>query len=248
MQHYNTRGLSIIIPVYNENKNILILAKKLNNIKKKIKTEIIFIDDNSNDGSIHLLKFVKKKYNTQFLIRRKKNRDLMNSCFMGIKKSKYNTCLIMDGDLQHNPKYIPGLYKKLNSSNYDIGICCRKFDKLKNKDFNFLRKYSSLIIIFLINIFLEKKTADPLSGFFIFRKKIFNSFKFFYYPSGYKILLNILYCTNIKLKLFDKIIIFDRRISNKSKMNKKVLFNLVVQFFYLLYVKLFKKIIIDKNN
>lgn len=171
----------------------------------------------------------------------------MNSCFMGIKKSKYNTCLIMDGDMQHDPKYIASLYKEINSLNYDIGIGCRNFNNLNNKNLNFIRKCCSLIIIILINFFLKKKTIDPLSGFFIFKKKIFNDFNYLYYQSGYKILLNMLYCTDREIKTFDKIIRFKKRINDKSKMNVKVLFNLIVQIFYLIYIKVFKLKFLLKN-
>lgn len=66
--------LSIIIPIYKENNNIIPLNKKLNSLKNKIKIEIIFVDDNSNDGTINSLKFIKKKYNTQYLIRKSKKK------------------------------------------------------------------------------------------------------------------------------------------------------------------------------
>jgi len=238
-------GLSIIIPIYRENNNIIPLNEKLNKIIKNIKYEVIFVDDNSKDGSHDTLKIVKKKYNIKYYIRRKK-RDLMESCFLGIRKSKYKTCLIMDGDLQHNPKYINDLFNKMNLFNYDIGICCRNFFYLNSNNFNFIRKCSSLIIIFFINFLLKKKSMDPLSGFFIFKKKLFNDFNFLYYPRGYKILLNILYCNNTNIKSFDKVIRFEKRVNNKSKMGVKILFNLIIQIFYLLYIRLFKKILLKK--
>jgi dolichol-phosphate mannosyltransferase len=55
------KGLSIIIPVYNEVENIMPLFLKLNKLKLNIKKEIIFVDDNSNDGSGKLLNYLKKK-------------------------------------------------------------------------------------------------------------------------------------------------------------------------------------------
>ena len=149
-------GLSIIIPIYRENNNIIPLNEKLNKVIKKIKYEVIFVDDNSDDGSHDTLKIVKKKYNTKYFIRKKK-RDLMESCFLGIRNSKYKTCVIMDGDLQHNPKYITDLFNKINLFNYDIGICCRHFGYLNNENLNFIRKYSSQIIIFFINLLLKKR-------------------------------------------------------------------------------------------
>jgi dolichol-phosphate mannosyltransferase len=156
----------------------------------------------------------------------------MQSCFLGIENSKYDTCIIMDGDLQHDPKYIITLYNKLKN-NYDLGICVRNFTKINNKELGYTRKISSIIINLLINTIFEKKTNDPLSGFFIFKKKIFYENKIKYYPKGYKILLNLLYCNCYKIKVFDKYIKFNNRNKNKSKMNWRILFHLSNQIIYL---------------
>lgn len=233
------KGISIIIPIYNEYENINFLFTKLNNLKLNTKKEIIFVDDNSNDGTSKLLNYLKKKYKIKFFIRKEK-RDLMQSCFLGINNSKYDTCIIMDGDLQHNPSYIISLYKKFKNK-YDIGICCRNFNKLGNNELSYTRKFFSQLIILIINIFFEKKTNDPLSGFFIFKKKIFFENKIKYYTKGYKILLNILYCNSGNIKTFDKPIIFNNRKKNKSKMNIKILFYLLSQILYLFINNLLKK-------
>jgi len=63
-------GISIIIPIYNESENINSLCIKLNKLKLNERKEIIFVDDNSNDGTHKLLKYLKKKYNIKFFIRK----------------------------------------------------------------------------------------------------------------------------------------------------------------------------------
>jgi dolichol-phosphate mannosyltransferase len=224
-------GISIIIPIYNESENINSLFIKLNKLKLKEKKEIIFVDDNSNDGTHKLLNYLKKKYNIKFFIRKKK-RDLMQSCFLGIDNAKYETCIIMDGDLQHDPKYIKTLYNKFKN-NYDLGICVRNFSKIDNKELGYTRKISSILINFIINTIFKKKTNDPLSGFFIFKKKLFYENKIKYYQKGYKILLNLLYCSCYKIKVFDKCIKFNNRNKNTSKMNWRILFHLSKQIIYL---------------
>jgi len=232
------KGMSIIIPIYNESKNILTLYSKLKKIKIKTKKEIIFVDDNSNDGSHIILGNLKKKI--RYILRKEKKRDLMQSYFLGIKKSKFDTCVIIDGDLQHNPKYIAGLYNKYKK-NFDLGICVRNFKTIKEQELNYFRKLMSLSIIFIINILLKKKTIDPLSGFFIFKKKIFYENKIEYYQKGYKILLNILYCNKRKLRTFDKIIKFDSREKDKSKLSLIVLIHLIFQIFFIFKNNLLRK-------
>ena len=99
--------LSIIIPIYNEGNNIIILSKKIQkniNIKKY---EIIFVDDDSEDNTFENFLYLKKKNkNIRLILRRKNIKDLSQSCILGFKKAKYNFILVMDGDLQHDPKYI----------------------------------------------------------------------------------------------------------------------------------------------
>lgn len=232
------KGISIIVPIFNESKNISTLYSKLKKIKIRTKKEIIFVDDNSNDGSQIILNNLKKKI--RYILRKEKKRDLMQSCFLGIKKSKFDTCIIMDGDLQHNPKYINGLYNKFKK-NFDLGICVRNFKIIKKEELSYFRKLMSLLIIFIINLILKKKTIDPLSGFFIFKKKIFFENRIKYYQKGYKILLNILYCNKRKLKTFDKIIKFDSRSKDKSKLNLIVLIHLIFQIFFIFKNNLLNK-------
>ena len=98
---------SIIIPILNEEKNIVKLVKKIKLFLKKYKYEIIFVDYNSNDKSHCILKNLKKINKNITYYVRKKNKDLSQSCIFGFKKSKYKNILVMDGDLQHNPKYLP---------------------------------------------------------------------------------------------------------------------------------------------
>ena len=105
---------SIIIPVYNEKNNIFNLILKIQQYLKSTKFEILVIDDDSNDGTKELFKKNKLKKNVKFIIRRDKPRDLTQSVFLGISNSKYKNLIVMDGDLQHNPRYLPKICKIFN--------------------------------------------------------------------------------------------------------------------------------------
>ncbi len=103
---------SIVIPTYNEKQNIALLVNKIDKYLRNFFYEIIVIDDNSQDGTKLVLKEIKSsKKNFLFYIRKKENRDLSQSLILGIKKTKFNNIIIMDGDLQHNPKYLPKIIR-----------------------------------------------------------------------------------------------------------------------------------------
>ena len=235
-QNSKLTELSIVIPIYKEVNNINKLwvgIRKNINIKK---FETIFIDDNSNDGSKEILEKISKKNNkVRFYIRKNKEKDLSKSCILGFNNSNYKNILVMDGDLQHDPKYIPKLINEFNISSADIIVGCRDFFSKKNNGLDFLRILASIILIITINIFLGKKTSDPMAGFFLFKKKIFLKSKHKFYKKGYKILADIIYLDKNKVLVNDVKINFKKRKDGKSKINLKVLIYLI----YFIFKKIF---------
>ena len=234
-----SKELSIVIPIFNEEKNILPLTKKIKNTIRNYKFEIIFVDDSSLDGSRKLLKKLKKKYNFFKPIFRSGKRDLSKSCISGIKITKYSKILIMDGDLQHDPKYIPAMYEKISNNKLDIVIGTRKLFEPNNKGLSEIRRYVSIFLIFCFKIF-DIKTKDPMSGFFMFNKEIYLRNEKFFFAKGFKILADFLINCKQTLKTQDVNINFNRRYNSKSKMNYKILFILI--HFYL--KSLFKKYLV----
>ena len=83
------------------------------------------------------------------------------------------------------------------------------------------------MLILIVNLLLGNKTSDPMSGFFMFKKSIFIKSQKKLFKKGYKILLDILYVQNQKIKVIDVKIDFDSRSKGASKMSYKILFLLI---------------------
>ena len=169
-------NISIVIPILNEEKNLIKLTNGIRNIKNKLKIknfELIFIDDNSEDKTKIVLKnlSLKNKF-IKFFIRKEMIRDLSKSCILGFNKSKYKNILVMDGDLQHPPRFIEHLTKKYFFKKADIVIGSRNLLKKKNSGLSFLRYISSVTIIYVISFFLGKK-PQILSVVFLYLKRKF---------------------------------------------------------------------------
>ncbi len=120
--------ISVVIPTFNEKKNIKLISQRL--LKIKIVSEIIFVDDNSTDKTFLEIKNLKYKKVKGFL-RNTKTRDLSQSVIFGVKKAKKNVVLVMDCDLQHDVNYISKMWNKFNKMNCDLVIASR-FKKKKN--------------------------------------------------------------------------------------------------------------------
>ena len=228
--------LSIISPALNEEKNIEPLTLKIIEHTKKTKFEIIFVDDNSTDQSKKILLNLAKKYKFFNPILRKKKRDLTQSCFDGINKSKYKNILILDADMQHDPKYIPQMLKEFNKGQ-DIVIGARKLTSGKNKGLSETRRFASIFLIFFFKIF-NIQTKDPMSGFFLFKKDIYLKNKKRFFGKGFKILADILINSKTKLKAKDVPINFNRRYESESKMNTKILL-ILINFYIISLIKKF---------
>ena len=229
--------ISIIIPALNEGKNIHRLINAILKNLKNTNFEIIYVDDNSIDNSKNILLNLSKKFKFFKPILRKKKRDLTQSCFDGIEKANYENILIMDADLQHDPKYIPKMFK-IFINKYDVVVGARKLTSGRNKGLSEFRRFASLFLIFLFKIF-NIKTNDPMSGFFLFKKKIYLQNKKYYFGKGFKILADILINSKSNLKIKDYYIEFKRRYENESKMSSKILFILIEFYFRSLVKKLF---------
>jgi dolichol-phosphate mannosyltransferase len=224
---YSKNRFTIVIPVLNEENNIKELIFLIKKNLKNFKYEIIFIDDNSTDNS----KVIIKNYLSQNLryYLRKKNKDLTLSCFLGIQKSRYENIIIMDSDLQHHPKYLPEMVNLYFKKKLDFVVAVRNFNK--DLGLGFIRRFSSIFLSYIFNYFFGYRVSDPMSGFFIFKKSIYFRHKDFLFGKGWKILADLIY--NKENYLIKELQIkFYKRLQNKSKMNFKVLVNVIKLFFF----------------
>jgi dolichol-phosphate mannosyltransferase len=219
---------SVVIPILNESKNLKKLTDEISKYLKKVSYEIIFIDDNSSDNTSIVLKKIQKHNKRVRYYIRKKNPDLSQSCILGFQKASFDNIFVMDGDLQHDPKYLMKMIKLYTKENLDFVIGARDFSKKSIQGLSTIRFIASKILINIFFLFVGQKTIDPMSGFFIFKKKIYKKNKNQLFAKGYKILSDLIYVNTINLKIKDFVIKLNYRKKGNSKMNFKVLFNLII--------------------
>ncbi len=111
-----------VIPTYNEKDNIHPLYKKIKDAAPQI--DILFIDDNSPDGTGQVIDALIKQDPTVHVIHRAGKLGLGTAYFAAfdyLKTHPYEYILIMDADLTHDPKYIPAMIAKKDSADIIIG-------------------------------------------------------------------------------------------------------------------------------
>ena len=145
--------ISIVIPTYNERKNIKNIINEV--IKKKIVKEIIFVDDSSNDGTLAEIKkySIIFKNKVFFISRSRKKRNLSKSVLEGFFLAKNKYVLVMDCDLQHDTGYIDYLYQIIKNSRFDIVVASRFLKKKMIGNLGLLRSMLSIFCIYLIHFF-----------------------------------------------------------------------------------------------
>jgi len=167
-------GFSIVIPVYNEERNInSLLEEIINKIDPNILYEIICVDDGSSDNSLKIVKNFQSIKNINVL-NHKKNLGQSKAIFTGINNSKYNDIITIDGDGQNDPYDINKLLD-VYMNNKD---CLVSGIREKRKD-SFKKIISSIVANKVRSYILKDRCKDSACGLKVFKKNIFLSFPYF---------------------------------------------------------------------
>jgi dolichol-phosphate mannosyltransferase len=213
--------ISIIIPTYNEKSNIRKLTSKIDDIfkKKKIKGEIIFVDDNSPDGTGKIAESLSKKYPVRVIHRRKKL-GLASAVIEGFSEAKGDIFGVMDADLSHPTDSIPDMLNPIIKGKADFTIGSRYVGDGDVVGWPLSRKIISKGATMLTRHLTDVK--DPMSGFFFIKKKVIDNV--YLSAKGYKICLEIIVKGNYK-KIKEVPITFKDRHKGTSKLNKSEYIN-----------------------
>lgn len=162
-------AVSIVLPTYNEEGNILRLIKVITNKlnKENIKNEIIVVDDNSHDKTYELVKKELNKNKNLKVFLRKKDKGLAKSIFFGIKKSLNPIIIVMDSDFNHDPMIIPQMVSL--TEYYDLVIGSRYVHGGGMDDER--REKASYLYNLFLRILLKTRVHDNLSGYFAMQRK-----------------------------------------------------------------------------
>ncbi|MGD0780562.1 MAG: glycosyltransferase [Dehalococcoidales bacterium] len=207
--------LSVIIPTYNEKDNIAPLVKRIHQALSGHDYEIVIVDDNSQDGTIEIVKKLTSQYPVKLFVRREE-RGLATAVIHGIKQASGNIIGVIDADLQHPPEVLPRLLGAVEGG-ADMVFASRYIEGGGCPNWGLSRRIVSKVALQIAHIFLpsSRQVKDPLSGFFMFRREKVDVDKL--KPIGYKIALEIMLVGSFK-NIVEVPFLFEERSAGQSKL------------------------------
>ena len=221
--------LTIVIPTFNEYENIVPIIEKLEEALLDIDFQIIFVDDNSTDGTADIVRKINRKKPYVSLLLRIGKRGLAGACIEGLLTANSDLVAVMDCDLQHDEKKLINMYQKFkNDQQLDLVVGSRHLkDGSADAGFNKFRESASKIATNLSKYMLKLNTSDPMSGFFMVRKSSVIPIITKLQPEGFKILADMIASSQKKWKIEEVAYDFRKRLNGESKMEATVAFELL---------------------
>ncbi len=117
--------LSVIVPTFNERDNVTTLFQRLETALAGVAFEVIFVDDNSPDGTWDLVRSLARQDSRVRCIRRIGRRGLSGACIEGILASSAPYAAVIDADLQHDETQLPKMFALLQGNAADLVVGSR---------------------------------------------------------------------------------------------------------------------------
>lgn len=188
-------SFSLVIPTYNESKNIRAIAEILSGLLDQALPgdyELIVVDDNSPDRTWELAQALISEYPQLRVMRRTEERGLSTAVIRGWQAAKGRVLGVIDGDLQHPPAVLLQLLTAIEQG-ADLAVASRHIEGGGVSSWSFIRRFLSRGAQTLGLIILPQvvgRVSDPMSGYFMVRRSAIAGHTMS--PIGYKILIEVL--------------------------------------------------------
>ena len=213
--------LSVIIPTFNERANVLELIQRLQTTLVKYRWEVIFVDDDSPDETARLVREIAQCDIRVRCIQRIARRGLSSACTEGMLSSSAPYMAVIDGDLQHDETLLPKMLEVLKHDKADIVVGTRYSPRGGLGDWDRSRVAISRFATWLSRLVLKAELSDPMSGFFMLRREVFEHSVRSLSGIGYKILVDIIASSKHAPRLAEIPYDFRTRESGESKLDAR---------------------------
>lgn len=215
--------VAVIVPTLNEAANVARLVERLEHVLAGRAWEVIFVDDNSPDGTSDIVRAMGRHQRHVRVVHRVGRRGLSSAVIEGILATAAPTIVVMDGDMQHDEAILPQLIDAVTLGDAEMAIGTRYTDGGGVGDWDKRRVWMSQLATRAGQMALGVTVADPMSGFFALRREAFHRALPKLSAIGYKILLDILASSPTPLKVAEIPYQFRTREAGESKIGARVI-------------------------
>ncbi|WP_040729297.1 glycosyltransferase family 2 protein [Thiocapsa marina] len=215
--------LAVIVPTYQESDMVDEVVRRVEAVLQGIDWELIFVDDDSPDGTSDRVRAIARQDSRVRLVQRIGRRGLSSACIEGMMSTAAPFMAVMDGDLQHDETLLPKMLEVIQAENLDIVVGSRYVSGGGMGDWNARRQSMSRFATRIGQYLIHADLQDPMSGFFLVRASVVQGCVRRLSGVGFKILLDIFAEAEHPLRFRELPFTFRAREAGSSKLDNAVL-------------------------
>jgi dolichol-phosphate mannosyltransferase len=238
---WSSPQLAVIVPTFNERDNVVSLFDLVSKALGEIPFEFIVVDDNSPDGTATVVKELARRHSNVRCIHRIGRRGLSSAVIEGISASAAPYFAVIDADHQHDERILPQMLERALAGDHVVVGTRYAGEGGVGEGLSKARETGSRLATWLSGLVTGKALSDPMSGFFVMRRDVFDEIAPSLSNEGFKILLDIIVSADRararrgkELRIGEVPYTFRPRHAGESKMSSIV----VVQFLGLVLSKM----------
>ncbi len=214
--------LTIVVPTFNERANVPPLIERLRTALAGVDWEVIFVDDDSPDGTAALAKAIGASDARVRCLRRIGRRGLAGACLEGMLASQASLVAVMDGDLQHDEAALNDMLAILRRGEADLVVGTRYAAGAGGDALSARRLQMSRFANRVARLVLSIDLSDPMSGFFMLRRDAFEVLAPRLSTQGFKLLMDIVATGKETLRIKEVPYRFRPRRHGDSKLDARI--------------------------
>jgi dolichol-phosphate mannosyltransferase len=211
--------LSVVVPAFNERSNVQPMVDALAHVLKGIDYEVIFVDDDSPDGTAALGRAIAQTDSRVRVIQRIRRKGLASAVVEGMMASSAPYQAVIDGDMQHDESILPQMLARIKEQQLDLVIGSRNIEGGSMGEFAKERVALSGMGKRLSKLVSKEDISDPMSGFFMVDRRFLNEVVRGMSMTGFKVLMDLVASSRRPVRCSEVGYTFRNRLSGESKLD-----------------------------
>jgi dolichol-phosphate mannosyltransferase len=211
--------LAVIAPTFNERENVIPFLESLKSVLEGVRYEVIFVDDNSPDGTAAAVRAIASRNRQVRVLQRIHRRGLASACIEGMMATPARYIAVMDADMQHDESLLPKMLAKLKNDSLDLVIATRNVEGGSMGEFSEKRVQLSNLGRRLSQFVSHCDLSDPMSGFFVADRRFLEEVIPAASGIGFKILLDLVASSKRPVRFGEVPYTFRQRLRGESKLD-----------------------------